>query len=601
MNSYFSQFEMPQIPQKEISRTAVGFSPTSDYSTDEEVFLLPEFSELIEKELEGTGFSPTMKNVISSTMRDVETVGYSREEEETTAMEQEIINLHNMVQTLQDRERNLEVQLLEYYGLKQLETTVQELQNRLKMNAMEAQIFSLKIESLQAENRRLEAQASDYSRVTAELKSARGKIEELKKKMKLDGELAKQQLSSLHQRVTALQDQEWMAAINETEIQKRMQRLKDLEEELMDLRSANLRLQHENSELALKLESAILTSSTLEGRQAQALEAVNRLRQANENLENEIERLRIDRCADVEELVYLRWVNACLRYELRNYQPLPGQTVARDLSKTLSPKSEEKAKRLILEYANYGLDDSGLGDFDSEYHSSSQSSTFTDSELDDTVDVSSTTRNSQTNKAKFYSKLKRLVLGKDNHNNNNKVKSVDKTPTSCGTSGRMASLGSLDDMLGSCSFDANSTCTRVEYATSSLPAMGTKSLYGAGGSLIPLKRTESKSEEQQSKIKQCQSRRLSLDIQSLRNLSLEEIKQVNSNGERTSGTGPLYGHKRVVFGEGGVTELIHDNHQLDHNHEKASGKMELMKYANALKGSQKNLKLHRRSASFASF
>lgn len=65
-----------------------------------------------------------------------------------------------------------------------------------------------------------------------------------------------------------------------------------------------------------------------------------------------MEQLQADRCGDIEQLVYLRWINACLRYELRNYQPAPGKTTARDLSKTLSPVSEHIAKQLILEYAN---------------------------------------------------------------------------------------------------------------------------------------------------------------------------------------------------------------------------------------------------------
>ena len=81
-------------------------------------------------------------------------------------------------------------------------------------------------------------------------------------------------------------------------------------------------------------------------------EESERLKKQNEELKNEIEQLQADRCSDVEELVYLKWINACLRYELRNHQPDLGKIMARDLSKTLSPKSEARAKQLILEYAN---------------------------------------------------------------------------------------------------------------------------------------------------------------------------------------------------------------------------------------------------------
>lgn len=76
------------------------------------------------------------------------------------------------------------------------------------------------------------------------------------------------------------------------------------------------------------------------------------LKQENVRLMKEIEQFQSDRCSDLEELVYLRWINACLRYELRNYQAPPGKTVSKDLSRSsLSPTSEneKKAKQPIFE------------------------------------------------------------------------------------------------------------------------------------------------------------------------------------------------------------------------------------------------------------
>jgi hypothetical protein len=48
--------------------------------------------------------------------------------------------------------------------------------------------------------------------------------------------------------------------------------------------------------------------------QVKALEEVDWLRQENEKLAKEAEQLQSDRLADVEELVYLKWINVCLRY-----------------------------------------------------------------------------------------------------------------------------------------------------------------------------------------------------------------------------------------------------------------------------------------------
>ncbi|WOH10707.1 hypothetical protein DCAR_0730177 [Daucus carota subsp. sativus] len=51
----------------------------------------------------------------------------------------------------------------------------------------------------------------------------------------------------------------------------------------------------------------------------------NKLKKHNEDLTKEIEQIHENQCNDVEELVYLRWINACLRHELRNYQPGIGE------------------------------------------------------------------------------------------------------------------------------------------------------------------------------------------------------------------------------------------------------------------------------------
>lgn len=156
-------------------------------------------------------------------------------------------------------------------------------------------------------------------------------------------------------------------------------------------------------------------------------EETEHFRQQNEGLKKELERLQSDRCLDVEELVYLRWINACLRYELRNYQPPPGKTVARDLSKSLSPTSEKRAKQLIFEYATTdGVGEGGvpLIDYDSDRWSFfSLASFLTESpECDDSssVDDSSVAQTKSTSrKGKIFRKLRRLLRGKhgnDHHN-----------------------------------------------------------------------------------------------------------------------------------------------------------------------------------------
>lgn len=70
------------------------------------------------------------------------------------------------------------------------------------------------------------------------------------------------------------------------------------------------------------------------------------LRHTNETLCKQVEGLQMSRLTEVEELVYLRWVNSCLRRELRNSAPSP----MLDLGEPLSPKSQVAAKRQTFEY-----------------------------------------------------------------------------------------------------------------------------------------------------------------------------------------------------------------------------------------------------------
>ncbi|KAI7740689.1 hypothetical protein M8C21_020741 [Ambrosia artemisiifolia] len=355
--------------------------------------------------------------------------GYSRAEKEKH--EQEIKSLRNTVRMLKERENNLEIELLEYYGLKEQETAVMELQNRLKLNNIEAKFFELKIESLQADIRRFEEQMADYKKVTADLEAARVKIKILKKKIKSESEQNKKQILDCQQQVQKMQVDEQKIVL-----------------EVEELRKSNHDLQLENTDLAHRLDCVqILATSVLEDGEMEKVKEENQsLKKQNEDLSKEIERIQGDRYGDVEEVVYLRWINACLRYELRNYQPAPGKTTARDLSKQLDPKSEEKAKQLILEYADKE------GGINSEQWSISQASIITDSgEFDESfIDDQLHHKN---NNSTFFGKLMRVIRGKDSHSNS-------PTHHHYRNHSRNSSLGG-DDIISSCSTTSESQRLRT--------------------------------------------------------------------------------------------------------------------------------------------
>lgn len=141
---------------------------------------------------------------------------------------------------------------------------------------------------------------------------------------------------------------------------------------------------------------------------AKVREEVNELRHANEDLVKQVEGLQMNRFSEVEELVYLRWVNACLRFELRNYQTPQRKVSARDLSKSLSPRSQERAKQLMLEYA--GSERGGDTDVDSNFDNTSVDS----EDFDNTsVDSSMSRFSSLSKKPNLLQKLKRWGKSRD--------------------------------------------------------------------------------------------------------------------------------------------------------------------------------------------
>ncbi|CAL5195558.1 unnamed protein product [Lathyrus oleraceus] len=371
--------------------SSTGVSPRTKHNGEKDEFLVPELND-------------SSASAHSSNEKD--------------AYEQEIRKLRNNIIMLQERERTLEVQLLDYCGLREQETAVMELQNRLKLSNMESKMFNLKVETLQSENKRLEVQVAGHAKLLAELEASKTKLKCLKKKIRNEAEQNKEHIVNLKQKVTKLQELESKAVANDQEIQMKLEKLNGLEVEAEKWRKSCLRLQKENSDLAQRLESTqILANSVLEDPEADALrEESDRLRRENEGLTKEVVQLKADRCTDVEELVYLRWLNACLRHELRNYQPPPGKTVARDLSKSLSPASEKKAKQLILEYAN-AEGRVSISDLDSDQWSSSQAS-YSEYEEFSSHDNSFNPRVSNaTNKSKIFGKLMKLMRGKDSSSN----------------------------------------------------------------------------------------------------------------------------------------------------------------------------------------
>lgn len=222
------------------------------------MFLLPEFEEEVKKlDLLVSDDCETPRSDIS--------IPLAFPSEEEADHENEIKRLRNTVRALRERERCLEDKLLEYYSLKEQQKIAMELRSRLKLNQMETKVFNLKIKSLQAENEKLKAQCSEHLKVLLELDKAKSEVQVLKRKLNINTQQHVAQILSLKERVTRLQEEEIKAILPDPEADKMVQRLRDLESEINELRDTNMKLHFENFELAEKLESVqIIANSKLE-------------------------------------------------------------------------------------------------------------------------------------------------------------------------------------------------------------------------------------------------------------------------------------------------------------------------------------------------
>ncbi|KAL5761484.1 hypothetical protein ACOSP7_017748 [Xanthoceras sorbifolium] len=383
-----------------IFNQACGSPPDFD---DEDI--LPEFEDLFSGEFE----YPLPRDKFDEAAKD------EVYETEIANNAKELERLRNLVKELEEREEKLEGELLEYYGLKEQESDIVELQRQLKIKTVEIDMLNITINSLQAERKKLQEEIAQGVSAKKELEVARNKIKELQRQIQLDANQTKGQLLLLKQQVSTLQTKEEEAINKEAEVEKKLKSIKELEVEVVELKRKNKELQIEKRELTIKLDAADAKIATLSNMTetemvAKVREEVNNLRHAKEDLLKQVEGLQMNRFSEVEELVYLRWVNACLRYELRNYQTPAGKTSARDLSKNLSPKSQERAKQLMLEYAG---SERGQGDTDIESNFSQPSSPGSEDFDNASIDSSTSRYSSLSKKPSLIQKLKKWGKSKD--------------------------------------------------------------------------------------------------------------------------------------------------------------------------------------------
>lgn len=226
-------------------------NPASRTQSDIEDELFPEFESLLSGEIDFP--FPTDKYDTEANMKAEKDKVY---ENEMAINATELERLRNLVKELEEREVNLEGELLEYYGLKEQESSIAELQKQLKIKTVEIDMLNITINSLQAERKKLQEEVFQGSVVKKELEMSRKKIKELQKQIQLEANQTKGQLLLLKQQVSGLQSKEQETFTNNAEVEKKLKAVKELEVEVMELKRKNKELHHEKRELLVKLDAA---------------------------------------------------------------------------------------------------------------------------------------------------------------------------------------------------------------------------------------------------------------------------------------------------------------------------------------------------------
>ncbi|XP_021289659.1 protein CHUP1, chloroplastic [Herrania umbratica] len=241
----------------------------------------------------------------------------SAEIQEITAYEEEILGLRMRVEELQKREWELERQFLRFCDLKEQESVLMELKNMLLLETFYVEFLDREISSMEAENKRVKNIVTEYLRVVEQLGHWKTQNGLLQRKAKRLLRKTKGQAKIIREKDLKIEAKDAEVKRNGEIQEGRSNDIKKLEDEVRELKSLTEQLQEQKNELSRKLDLAENSHSSISKSEEEAvtIEEYNQL-------ENEYEQVQKDRAAELKELIYLRWCNACLRYELKRYQLL---------------------------------------------------------------------------------------------------------------------------------------------------------------------------------------------------------------------------------------------------------------------------------------
>ncbi|CAI8602535.1 unnamed protein product [Vicia faba] len=301
------------ITKKKLSKVS-SFSENNSYTLENEINSHDDdnFSS-IEDEDEEENDSSIDSNVLSSSLVV---------HENHSCVEQEVACLRSKIEGMKIRELALTLQFEKYCEMKEKESMLMEIENMLSMETSRVEFFDREISFIETETIKLENFVVQYLEIIekveywkSENRVLHKKVEKLLKKSKAQSVLIKEQTLMIK-----VGEEEIMR--NYDELDKRASVIDKLEDEIREMKMILDKLVDERNEALKKLEM-------LEGKQELhkkplkyylQVESRDVMKGDYNKVVKELEHAKKEHEIEVEELIYLRNINVCLRKELMKHE-----------------------------------------------------------------------------------------------------------------------------------------------------------------------------------------------------------------------------------------------------------------------------------------
>ncbi|MCD7468877.1 hypothetical protein HAX54_007423 [Datura stramonium] len=223
-----------------------------------------------------------------------------RDSSESFDLFQEKCKFQEDLQSLRRQTEDIEAKFHQYTHLKEQETALMDIQNKLLLEINKVEFFSKEITLMEAENQRFQNMLIEYLRIMELLDLSNSENSLLHRRVKKFLKKIKESSRVMKELNFQLEAKEKEISRNQQGLEKKDHVIKKMELEIQQLKMAIEQLQMEKAETSNQSKNDVEVVTIEDYKE----------------LVNELEQLQKDKASEDKELIYLRWCNACLRHEL---------------------------------------------------------------------------------------------------------------------------------------------------------------------------------------------------------------------------------------------------------------------------------------------